>query len=97
MSLESVTLVVELHLPAVRSLKAKRSVVQSMVRTLDGWVGVAAAEVDHHDLWQRTQLGVCLVGSGTTFVEERAENVERYIWSRPEIEVLNIGWIWLDR
>ncbi len=96
MSLHSVTLCVELHLPNARSLKAKRSIVQSMVRTLDGWTGVAAAEVDHHDRWQRTVIGVGIVGSQLGNVEERADAVERYVWSRPEIEVIAIDWHWLD-
>ncbi len=96
MGLSSVTLSVELHLPQARSLKAKRSVVQSIVRTLDGWTGVAAAEVDHHDRWQRTLIGVAVVGSGQANVEERAAAVERYVWSRTEVEVIAIDWHWLE-
>ncbi len=95
MTLQSVTLGVELHLPVAQSLKAKRSIVQSIVRSLDGWTGVGASEVDHQDLWQRTTIGVAVVGSSVASVEERAEAVERYVWSRPDIEVLEISWTWL--
>jgi uncharacterized protein YlxP (DUF503 family) len=97
MSLESVTLGIDLHIPEARSLKAKRSVVQSIVRTLDGWTGVGAAEVDHVELWQRSLIAACVVGNGTTSVEERASAVERYIWSRHDVEVLEISWTWLER
>ena len=96
MGLNSVTLSVELHLPVAQSLKAKRSVVQSIVRTLDGWNGVAAAEVDHQDLWQRTTIGVSVIGSDPANVEERANAVERHIWSRPDVEVLGIAWHWVE-
>ncbi len=95
MTLSSVTLSAELHLPVAQSLKAKRSIVQSIVRTLDGWTGIGASEVDHQELWQRTAIGVVVVGSSDGWVEQRAEAVERYIWSRPDIEVLDITWTWL--
>ncbi|MEZ5377850.1 MAG: DUF503 domain-containing protein [Acidimicrobiales bacterium] len=95
MSLHSVTLCAELHLPVAQSLKAKRSIVQSIVRTLDGWTGVGASEVGHQDLWQRTAIGIAVVGSSAASVEERADAVERYVWSRPDIEVLEITWSWL--
>ncbi len=95
MPLQSVTLGVDLHLPVAQSLKAKRSIVQSIVRSLDGWAGVGASEVDHQELWQRTTIGIVVVGSNAGSVEERADAVERYIWSRPDVEVLDVTWIWL--
>lgn len=92
----AVALRVELHLPTPQSLKAKRSIVQSIVRTLDGWAAVGAAEVDHQELWQRTAIEVVVVGVPAMFVEERADAVERFVWSRPDVEVLDISWTWLE-
>lgn len=92
----AVVLRAELHLPMPRSLKAKRSIVQSIVRTLDGWTAVGAAEVDHQELWQRCAIEVVVVGSPAAFVEDRADAVERFIWSRPDVQVLDIAWTWLE-
>jgi uncharacterized protein YlxP (DUF503 family) len=47
---------VELHFPEGASLKAKRKFVSSAKAQLQNRFGASVAEVDHHDLWQRTQL-----------------------------------------
>ena len=48
-SVEVLVIDIELHLPHASDRKAKRQVVQSIVRTLDGWKGVGAAEVGFVD------------------------------------------------
>ena len=85
-----VILTIELRIPAAQSLKAKRSVLQSIVRTLDGWKAVGAAEVGYQELWQRTQVGVVLASDSAGHADELAASVERYVWSRPEVEVVSI-------
>jgi uncharacterized protein len=45
------TLELDLHLPAARSLKAKRSVLRPLIEGLRHRYQVAVAEVDHQDLW----------------------------------------------
>ncbi len=84
----------ELHLPVARSLKAKRSIVQSVVRTLDQWHSVAAAETGHLELWQRTRIGVVIVGGSVSRLGEVADSVERYLWAVPDTEVISIQREW---
>jgi hypothetical protein len=72
----------EIHLPAVRSLKAKRSVVRHLVEASRHRFGVSASEVAHHDRWQRAELLL--------------EQVERFVWSHPEIEVIAADRHWVD-
>ena len=91
---EALILDVDLHLPASTNRKAKRSVVQSIVRTLDGWKGVGAAEVGFLDKWQRTVIGVTIVGGSVAHIEEVASAVERHVWSTPEVDVLSIERRW---
>ena len=86
----------ELHLPSASSLKAKRSVLLSIVRHLDQRPGVAAAEVDHMDSWQRTAIGVAVVGNTVQHVEQTMDSIERYVWSRPEIDVLELTRSWWE-
>ena len=52
---------IELHLADSHSLKQKRSVVRHLVETARRRYGVSASEVAHHDLWQRTGIGFCVV------------------------------------
>jgi len=85
-----VILTIELRIPAAQSLKAKRAVLQSIVRTLDGWKAVGASEVGYQELWQRAQIGVVMTSASVGHVDELAASVERYVWSRPEVEVVAI-------
>jgi uncharacterized protein YlxP (DUF503 family) len=58
---------------------------------------VAAAEVDHQDLWQRAGLGLAAVAANVGHVDEVLDQVERFIWSNPDVEVLGAERRWLDR
>lgn len=85
---------VDLRLPMAQSLKAKRSIVQSIVRTLDRWKGVGVAEVGYMDTWQRTRIGVAIVGGSVSHLTEVAASVERHLWSVPDVEVLSLERTW---
>lgn len=87
---------IELHVRAAQSLKEKRSVVTSIVRNLDQMHGVAAAEVDHLDLWQRAGIGVSAVGSSPSQVESVMDAVERHVWSRTEVDVIEFQRSWWE-
>ncbi|MEM9616277.1 MAG: DUF503 domain-containing protein [Actinomycetota bacterium] len=86
----------DLHLPASQSLKAKRSAVTPIVRYIDAQNGVAAAEVDFTDKWQRTALGITVVGESVGHLEQTMDEIERYLWSRPDAEVLELTRRWWD-
>ena len=86
----------EIHLPAAESLKAKRSVVKSIVESARHRYGVAAAEVDHQDTWQRAALGFAAVGGSVAHVRDVIDEVERFVWSNPEIDVTEVERTWLE-
>ena len=50
--------------------------------------GVAAAEVGHQDLWQRTALGFAAVSARAGHADSVLESVERFALSFPEVEVI---------
>ena len=52
---------------------------------------VAAAEVDHHDKWQRASIGFAAVGADVGHVRDVLAGVERFVWSFPEAQVLHTG------
>ena len=87
---------IELHLPASRSLKAKRAVVKPILEGARQRFRVAVAEVGFHDQWQRTRLGMAAVATTPGHVEEVLDEVERFVWSRPDIEIVAIERRWLD-
>ncbi len=89
-------LTMDLRIPASGSLKAKRTVVKHVVETAKSRFGVAAAEVDFLEQWQRTELGFAAVAGSPGHVEEVLDAVERFVWSHPDIEVLSAHRGWLD-
>ena len=87
----------DLHIPHSHSLKEKRAVVRPILEGIRNRYSCAAAEVDHHDQWQRCAVGVAVVGASAGHVEEVLDAVERFVWSFPEIEVVGNERSWLER
>lgn len=86
----------ELHIPASSSLKAKRKVVKHLVETCRIRFGVAASEVGYQERWQRSELGFAAVAGSQRQVEDVLQNVERFVWSHPEIDVIAQARRWID-
>lgn len=80
----------ELHIPASASLKAKRTVVKGLIGGLRAKFNVAAAEVDHLELWQRTALGVTCVSGEAWHVQQMLENIEGFVESEHRVDVLSV-------
>ena len=90
-------LAVELYFPDNGSLKGKRRQVKSAKAQLQQRFGAAVAEVDHHDLWQRSGLTVALVAREHRELQQLLDGAERYLASqewelvRAEREVVALG------
>jgi uncharacterized protein len=90
------SLAVDLHLPAARSLKEKRVVVKSILDGAQRRFRVAAAEVGYHEQWQRAELGFAVVAGSQRHATDVVDEVDRFVWSRPDIEVLSTERRWLE-
>ena len=70
-----------------------------MVRSvLDGArqrFAVSAAEVGGQDTWQRATLGFAVVASEPRLVEDVIDQIDRFVWSRPDVEVVAARTEWL--
>jgi uncharacterized protein YlxP (DUF503 family) len=80
---------VELHFPEAGSLKGKRKHVKSAKAQLQNRFGAAVAEVDHHDLWQRSRLTVACVAREHREAETLLEEAVRYL-SGQDYEVVHV-------
>ena len=80
---------VELHFPEAGSLKGKRKFVKSAKAQLQNRFGASVAEVDHHELWQRSRLTVACVASGHREAETLLEEAVRYL-SGQEYELVRV-------
>jgi len=70
---------VELHFPEAGSLKGKRKHVKSAKAQLQNRFGASVAEVDHHELWQRTRLTVACVARESRELDELLDGAERWL------------------
>ena len=71
--------VLELHIPAARSLKAKRRVVKSLVERIHARFRVSIAETDFHDLHQRAEISIAAVGQSESEVEHLMHKIRALI------------------
>jgi len=75
-------LTVELYFPENGSLKGKRKYVKSAKAQLHERYGASVAEVDHHDLWQRSTLSVACATREHGELQSLLDAVERYLGSQ---------------
>jgi len=90
------TFIVDLRLPEAHSLKDKRSVTKTLLEGSRRRFQVAAAEIDHQDEWQRAELGFTAISSSAGHTTEVIDQVERFVWSFPEVDVLSSERTWLE-
>ncbi len=69
-----------------------KTIVQGAMRRY----GVAAAEVAHQDKWQRADLGFAVVSPSQSHAQEVIDTVERFVWSFPEVEVIDTTVRWVE-
>ena len=75
-------LLIDLHFPDVASLKGKRKELSSIKAQLRGRMGVAVAEVEHQDLWQRARLTAAVTGGSLHALHTVVDGIERWLDAR---------------
>jgi uncharacterized protein len=70
---------IELHFPDNHSLKGKRKELLSLKAQLARRFGASIAEVDHHDVWQRSRLTLACVARQHRELEGLLDGAERYV------------------
>jgi hypothetical protein len=69
---------IELFFPAAQSLKEKRSIL-NRTKTRLAQLGLAVAEVDGQDLWQRSTLGVAAVSADAAYLDDLPDTIARVV------------------
>ncbi|CDO02192.1 hypothetical protein BN988_00649 [Oceanobacillus picturae] len=68
------------------SLKQKRSVLKRLLAKLQNTFNVAVTELDYHDLWQRTKLGIVTISNDYVHSEKVMQEVMKVIDAFVELE-----------
>ena len=86
----------DLRIPGSRSLKQKRHVVSSLTAAVRRRFPVSVAEVDHHELWQRTSIAVAAVGADQHHLRRVMHEVEKLVdrWDGTEVLRSELQLLW---
>lgn len=79
---------IELHLPDRHSLKEKRHVVKSLKDRMRQHFNVSVAEVDGHELWQRTVLAAACVGTDRAYVNGVLDQLVRSVERERSVDIV---------
>ena len=66
---------VQLHLQGISSLKAKRSIIKSLIGRLKSRFNISIAEVDHQDSKISAVIAVAVVANDSRFVNRQLDTV----------------------
>ena len=82
------TCVIKLNLEGVYSLKEKRRILKSILARLSNQFNVAAAEIDHHDIWQTGVIGIVTIGNDAAYIQGLLEKAVNWIeTTRPDVPI----------
>jgi uncharacterized protein len=86
----------DLRIPGSRSLRQKRHVVSSLTSALRRRFPVSVAEIDHHDLWQRTAIAVAAVGADQHHLRRVMHEIEKLVerWDETEVIAAELQLLW---
>jgi uncharacterized protein YlxP (DUF503 family) len=79
----------DLRIPGCDSLKRKRHVVKSLSAAIRQRFAVSVAEVDHHDLWQRSAIAVAAVGGEQHHLRKVMHEIEKMVDGWIEVDVID--------
>jgi uncharacterized protein YlxP (DUF503 family) len=79
----------DLRIPSCGSLKEKRHVVKTLTHGIRSTFNVSVAEVDHHELWQRTAIAVATVAGEQHHARRVLHEVEKLVDRWGEVELID--------
>jgi uncharacterized protein YlxP (DUF503 family) len=69
------------------TLKDKRQIIKSILEKTRQKFNAATAEVGYQDQWQRSQLGIALVGNSPSYLESVRQELLKMIESQYPVEI----------
>jgi hypothetical protein len=79
----------ELYIPGTTSLKGKRMVLRSLKDKIRRNFNVSISELDDHDKWQKTTIGIAVIGPNKGVVNSLLDKLLNFIESFGDIELSN--------
>ncbi len=78
-----------LYFPDSRSLKDKRSIIKGLKLRIRNNFNVSVSEINNHDLWKNTTLGIACVGNEKRYLNDVLNEVIKFIEHQNKLQVIN--------
>lgn len=76
-------------IPGAQSLKDKRRVIKGIKERMRSRFNCSVAETDHHDLWQRARITVCVVSGDSRHANSQLTEIGRFAESQGAALLVN--------
>ncbi|MBN1871564.1 MAG: DUF503 domain-containing protein [Candidatus Omnitrophica bacterium] len=70
---------ISLHIPKSNSLKHKRMILNSFKSRMRNDFNISLSEVDHQDLWQRSDIAICFVRSEKKHIQQTEDALLKFV------------------
>jgi uncharacterized protein YlxP (DUF503 family) len=70
---------VDLRIPGNASLKGKRKVLRKIIDRVKNRYNISISEIGDNDLWQRSQLGLSVVGNDSRHINSSLDKIINFI------------------
>lgn len=71
------------------SLKGKRQILKAIIERIKSRFNASVAEVGDNDVWQRSQIGVCVIGNDSSHINGILDKALNFIESLHLAEVID--------
>lgn len=86
---------VTLHIPHAGSLKDKRRHIKSLKDRLRNQFNASVAEIDKQDKWQESVIGIAMLSSDRSYLEQQYSRIERLVTEYRDVVVTSIQIDWV--
>lgn len=80
---------IDLFLAENHSLKEKRMILKSIKTRLHNTFNVAVSELDHHDKWQRTSIGIVSIGNEKRAIDSMLAKIVEFVERDRSVEIID--------
>lgn len=80
---------VDLRIPGNASLKGKRKVLRKIIDRVKNRYNISISEIGDNDLWQRSQLGLSVVGNDSRHINSSLDKIINFIEGMNVAEIID--------
>lgn len=80
---------INLYFSNSQSLKDKRNIIKSVKSRIRNHFNVSVSEINNHDLWKNTTLGIACIGNEKRYLNEVLNKVIKFIDQQNHLQLID--------